>query len=77
MSSVIAAYLSPHGLLPGLAGGAAAGLAVGMLNGILITRLNILPFIATLASMLAASGTGLLVAGNESIGSPMKAASPT
>lgn len=68
MSSVIAAYLSPHGLWPGLAGGAAAGLAVGILNGILITRLNILPFIATLASMLAASGTGLLVAGNESIG---------
>lgn len=68
MSSVIAAYLSPYGLLPGLAGGAAAGLAVGVLNGILITRLNILPFIATLASMLAASGTGLLAAGNESIG---------
>ena len=39
-----------------------------MLNGILLTRLNILPFIVTLASMLAASGTGLLIAGNKSIG---------
>lgn len=68
MSSVIAAYLSPYGLLPGVAAGAAAGLMVGMLNGILITRLDILPFIATLATMLAASGTGLLVAGNQSIG---------
>jgi len=67
MSSVIAAYVSPYGLLPGLACGALAGLAVGMLNGILITRAGILPFIATLASMLAASGAGLLVAGNESI----------
>ncbi len=68
MSSVVAAYVSPYGLIPGLAAGAGAGLAVGILNGILITRLKILPFIATLASMLAASGTGLLVAGNESIG---------
>ncbi len=68
MSSVIAAYLSPYGLLPGAAAGAAAGLMVGMLNGILITRMDILPFIATLATMLAASGTGLLVAGNQSIG---------
>jgi ribose/xylose/arabinose/galactoside ABC-type transport system permease subunit len=68
MSSVIAAYISPHGLLPGLAAGATAGATVGIVNGILITRLNILPFIATLAGMLAASGTGLLVAGNQSIG---------
>ncbi len=68
MSSVIAAYVSPYGLLPGLVAGAAAGLAVGVLNAILITRLNILPFIATLAGMLAASGTGLLLAHNESIG---------
>jgi len=68
MSSVIAAYFSPYGLLPSLMAGAGAGLAVGMLNGILLTKLNILPFIATLASMLAASGTGLLIAGNESIG---------
>ena len=45
----------------------AAGLALGVLNGILITRLGILPFIATLVSMLAASSAGLLLAGNQSI----------
>jgi galactofuranose transport system permease protein len=67
MASVVAAYVSPYGLLPGLACGALAGIAVGVLNGMLITQLNILPFIATLASMLAASGLGLLLAGNESI----------
>src|SRR5690606_29467597 len=39
----------------------------GILNGILITRLNIVPFIATLATMLAAGGTGLLLAGNQSV----------
>ena len=51
----------------GLAGGLAAGLAVGLINGLVITRLRIQPFIATLAAMLAAYGTGLLLAGNQSV----------
>jgi len=67
MSSVVAALASPYGLVPGLLAGAAAGLLAGILNGILITRLNIVPFIATLATMLAAGGTGLLLAGNQSV----------
>jgi galactofuranose transport system permease protein len=67
MSSVVAALLSPYGLLPGLLGGIAAGFGAGLLNAFLITRLKILPFIATLATMLAASGTGLLLAGNQSV----------
>jgi galactofuranose transport system permease protein len=67
LSSVVAAYLSPYGLLAGLAGGLAAGLLAGALNAILITRLKILPFIATLATMLAASGTALLLANNQSV----------
>jgi ribose transport system permease protein len=44
-----------------------SGCAVGVLNGTLITRLHILPFIATLATMLAASGFGLLLADNQSV----------
>ena len=67
MSSVVSAYLSPYGLAAGLAGGIAAGLVAGALSGFIITRLKILPFIATLAVMLAASGTGLLLANNQSI----------
>jgi galactofuranose transport system permease protein len=67
MSSVVAALLSPYGLIPGALGGMAAGFAAGMLNALLITRMKILPFIATLATMLAASGTGLLLAGNQSV----------
>ncbi len=67
MSSVVAAFLSPYGLLPGLLGGIAAGFAAGLLNAFLITKMKILPFIATLATMLAASGTGLLLAGNQSV----------
>ncbi len=67
LGSVVAALLSPYGALPGLLGGVAAGLAVGAINALVITRLSILPFIATLATMLAASGAALLLAGNQSV----------
>ncbi|KAA2236285.1 ABC transporter permease [Salinarimonas soli] len=67
LGSVVAALLSPYGLVPGLLGGLAAGLAVGAVNALVITRLNILPFVATLATMLAASGCALLLAGNQSV----------
>jgi ribose transport system permease protein len=66
-ASVVAALLSPYGLLAGLIGGIGAGLAVGLVNAFMIARLNILPFIATLAGMLMASGTGLLLAHNQSV----------
>lgn len=67
LSSVVSAYLSQYGLIPGVLGGLAAGLGAGLLNGVLITKLRIMPFIATLATMLAASGTALLLANNESV----------
>lgn len=67
MSSVVSAYVSPYGVLAGLAAGVAAGLVAGALNGFIITKMRILPFIATLAVMLAASGTGLLLANNQSV----------
>ncbi len=67
LASVTAAYASPYGLVPGLIAGVLAGLAVGALNGVIVTRLRIMPFIATLATMLAASGTALLLARNQSV----------
>jgi galactofuranose transport system permease protein len=67
LGSVVAALLSPYGILPGLLGGVAAGLAIGLVNAVVIIRLNILPFIATLATMLAASGCALLLADNQSV----------
>ncbi len=67
LGSVVAALLSPYGAFPGLLGGVAAGLAIGIVNAVVVTRLNILPFIATLATMLAASGCALLLAGNQSV----------
>ncbi len=67
LGSVVSALLSPHGMLVGTLGGVAAGLAVGMLNGVVIVRLGILPFIATLATMLAANGSALLLANDQSV----------
>jgi ribose transport system permease protein len=67
LASVVSAMLSPLGVLPGLLGGLAAGVAVGAVNGFMVTRMKILPFIATLSGELAASGTGLLLAHNQSV----------
>ena len=67
LSSVVAAYLSPYHWAAGLVGGLGASLAFGLINGLVITRMQIQPFIATLASMLAAYGTALLLAGNQSV----------
>jgi len=66
-ASVVSALLSPYGVLPGLLGGVGAGLVVGLVNAFMIARMNILPFIATLSGMLMASGSGLLLAHNQSV----------
>jgi len=67
LGSVVAALASPHGALIGLGAGVSAGLIVGTINALLVTRLRIMPFVATLAMMLAASGTALLLADNQSV----------
>ncbi len=67
LGSVVSALLSPYGMLVGTLGGVAAGLCIGILNGVVIVRLRILPFIATLATMLAANGTALLLAQDQTV----------
>jgi ribose transport system permease protein len=67
LGSVVAAMLSPQGTLIGTLGGVGAGLAIGVLNGLVIVRLRILPFIATLAAMLAAYGAALLLAKDQTV----------
>ena len=67
MSSVVSALASPYGMVAGIAAGVAAGACAGLVNGVAISRLGIPPFIATLATMLAASGTALLLANNQSV----------
>ena len=67
LGSVVSALLSSYGLIAGLLGGTLVGLTIGLINGLVITRLGILPFIATLAAMLAASGLALLLSRNQSV----------
>ncbi len=67
LGSVVSALFSTQGMVVGTLVGVGAGLIVGILNGFLIVRLKILPFIATLATMLAANGTALLLAHDETV----------
>jgi galactofuranose transport system permease protein len=67
LGSVVSALLSPRGAWVGMLGGMGAGAAVGLINGLAITRLKIPPFISSLAAMLAAQGTALLLAQNQSV----------
>ncbi|MFC4638836.1 ABC transporter permease [Deinococcus hohokamensis] len=66
-ASVVAALLSPHGLWPALLGAVAAATLLGLINGLVIAYLKILPFITTLAMLLAARGLALMLAHNESV----------
>lgn len=67
LSSVVAAILSPMGLIVALPLGVAAGLAVGALNAGLIVGMRIPPFMATLATMLAARGAALMLSENAAV----------
>jgi ribose/xylose/arabinose/galactoside ABC-type transport system permease subunit len=67
LASVVAALASAAGLAAGIAAGVGAGLAFGLLNGALVAGLRLSPFIATLASLLAARGLALLASGNRSV----------
>jgi inositol transport system permease protein len=62
--SVIASLaMSDLGLWPGLAVGLLAGLMCGGLNGVLIGKAGLPPFIATLAMFSAARGLALIISG--------------
>ncbi len=67
LASVVAALLSPHGLILALPGGVAAGLLAGALNAGMIAGLRLPPFMATLATMLAAKGAALSLADNRTV----------
>jgi ribose/xylose/arabinose/galactoside ABC-type transport system permease subunit len=67
LGSVAAALASHYGIAPGIAAGIGAGLLVGAINGLLVTRANIMPFVATLCTLLAASGSALLLSGQTSV----------
>lgn len=73
LSSVIAAYVINAGAPPilGLVLGVLTGGLVGLVNGTLITRLKLVPFIVTMGMMGIARGAGKWIAGNQKIDAPL------
>jgi ribose transport system permease protein len=64
LAAVAAARLSVFGLAPALAGALLIGLVAGIVNGVLIARFALQPFVVTLAMLLAARGAALTLSGN-------------
>ncbi len=62
--SVIAAkVMGADGVLLGILAGLAAGVGVGIANGLVVTKLKVVPFVATLAMLSIASGLALTISG--------------
>ncbi len=62
-----AAVMLEYGTGAGALAGVAVGCAVGLVNGLLITRLDLNPFIATLGTMVVVRGLTLLLTGGRPI----------
>lgn len=67
VSGVTAAYLAQYGLLVALLGGVTAAAILGFINGVVIAKARIQPFIVTLAMMIAARGLILAVTKEKSV----------
>lgn len=67
VTAVIAAFLTPYGLLPTLLGGLAVGLLFGLFNGFIITYLGVTPLIGTLGTQWAVRSIALLLNNNTSV----------
>src|ERR1700753_2255527 len=68
LASIIGALvMRDHGVVAGLPAALGAGAAVGLVNGIVITRFKVFPFIATLAMMSIVSGLALSLSGGVAV----------
>ena len=73
LSTVVIAWLLQAGALPIYAalGGIAAGALCGLVNGMLITRLRVVPFIVTLGTLLIVRGAAKGLAHEQKIDAPL------
>lgn len=67
LSSVAAARLSEHGVWVGVLGAVGVGIVVGLINGGVIARFKVQPFIVTLATLLACRGAALNLSDNANV----------
>src|SRR3954470_388 len=71
LSMLLMANLAAKNGVPGILAlliGVAFGTACGLLNGVLVTRLNLPPFIVTLGTLSIFTAIGLLYSGGASVG---------
>lgn len=71
LSSLVMASLAAHNGLPGglaLILGIGVGVVAGAINGLLVTRLNLPPFIVTLGTLSVFTAIALLYSGGQEIG---------
>ena len=67
IAGVVAAKLAGSGSAVAILGGLAAATVLGLVNGVVIAKARIQPFIVTLATMIAARGLALGVTGENSV----------
>ncbi len=67
VGGVVAAELSYHGSLAAVLGAIFAAGLLGLVNGLLVAKARLQPFIATLAMMIAARGLALAVTHEQSV----------
>lgn len=63
VSVVTGTVMVSSGAVVGVLAGIGAGLAVGIVNGLVVTRLGVVPFVGTLAMLSIASGAALTMSG--------------
>jgi galactofuranose transport system permease protein len=66
-AGVVAGALSPRGALVALVGAIGTAAVLGMLNGLVIAKARIQPFVVTLAMMIAARGIALAATNEQSV----------
>lgn len=67
MSAALAIGLQPHGTLTAVCSALSFGLLLGLVNGLLVTRGKIVPFVATLGAMSLVNGLLLTYTGQRSL----------
>ncbi len=67
VAGVTAGALSPRGALVASLGGVAVAAAAGLVNGLVIARARVQPFVTTLATLFAARGLVLAATGEQSV----------
>jgi ribose transport system permease protein len=74
VAGIVACYVAPYGSAVAVLAAISAAALIGLVNGLLISKARIQPFITTLAMMIAARGLALAVTGENSIPLPAESA---